>query len=122
MTSGNPEPYAAAVIARNVRLIRGPTGRPVFGTWCSQWCCVGPAITRHDPDGRSSARRASRPRCFIWKRRTAPSDTLAEELKQFVKAKIAPYKYPRWIVFVDELPKTATGKIQRFKLRELDGG
>ena len=39
-----------------------------------------------------------------------------------VKAKIAPYKYPRWIVFVDELPKTATGKIQRFKLREQDGG
>ena len=55
-------------------------------------------------------------------RASEPSDALAEELKQFVKAKIAPYKYPRWIVFVDELPKTATGKIQRFKLRELDGG
>ena len=35
-----------------------------------------------------------------------------------MKARLAPYKYPRWIVFVDELPKTATGKIQRFKLRE----
>jgi benzoate-CoA ligase len=42
---------------------------------------------------------------------------LAEELKGFVKDKIAPYKYPRWIEFVSELPKTATGKIQRFKLR-----
>ncbi|HXY21860.1 MAG TPA: hypothetical protein VEI29_04190, partial [Burkholderiaceae bacterium] len=41
----------------------------------------------------------------------------AEELKKHVKAVIAPYKYPRWIYFVDELPKTATGKIQRFKLR-----
>ena len=51
----------------------------------------------------------------------APSDALAEELKQFVKTRIAPYKYPRWIEFVDELPKTATGKIQRFKLRERDG-
>jgi len=42
----------------------------------------------------------------------------AEELKAFVKDRLAPYKYPRVIEFVDELPKTATGKIQRFKLRE----
>jgi benzoate-CoA ligase len=35
-----------------------------------------------------------------------------------VKAELAGYKYPRWIEFRDELPKTATGKIQRFKLRE----
>ncbi len=40
-----------------------------------------------------------------------------EELKAFVKDKLAPYKYPRVIEFVSELPKTATGKIQRFKLR-----
>ena len=49
-----------------------------------------------------------------------PGVTLsAEELKAFVKDRLAPYKYPRVIEFVDELPKTATGKIQRFKLREL---
>ena len=42
------------------------------------------------------------------------------ELKAFVKERLAPYKYPRFIDFVDDLPKTATGKIQRFKLRELD--
>jgi len=42
----------------------------------------------------------------------------AEDLKAFVKERLAPYKYPRVIEFVDELPKTATGKIQRFKLRE----
>jgi len=41
-------------------------------------------------------------------------------LKAFVKEKLAPYKYPRVIEFLDELPKTATGKIQRFKLRERD--
>jgi benzoate-CoA ligase len=41
-----------------------------------------------------------------------------EELKAFVKEHLAPYKYPRFIEFVDELPKTATGKIQRFRLRE----
>jgi acyl-coenzyme A synthetase/AMP-(fatty) acid ligase len=43
----------------------------------------------------------------------------ALELQDFVKAEIAPYKYPRVIEFVDELPKTATGKLQRFRLRAL---
>jgi benzoate-CoA ligase len=45
----------------------------------------------------------------------------AEELRLHVKSALAPYKYPRWIEFVPELPKTATGKIQRFKLRALAG-
>jgi benzoate-CoA ligase len=45
------------------------------------------------------------------------SPALAEALQQHVKTLLAPYKYPRWIEFIDELPKTATGKIQRFKLR-----
>ena len=44
-------------------------------------------------------------------------DALREQLKAHVKRLLAPYKYPRWMEFVDELPKTATGKIQRFKLR-----
>jgi benzoate-CoA ligase family protein len=42
---------------------------------------------------------------------------LEAALKAFVKDRLAPYKYPRWIEFVTELPKTATGKIQRFRLR-----
>jgi benzoate-CoA ligase len=41
------------------------------------------------------------------------------ELKTFVKTRLTPHKYPREIVFVEDLPKTATGKIQRFRLREL---
>lgn len=41
----------------------------------------------------------------------------AADLQAHVKHQLAPYKYPRWIEFVSELPKTATGKIQRFKLR-----
>ena len=45
------------------------------------------------------------------------SDTLAEELKAFCQEGLARYKYPRWVHFTDDLPKTATGKIQRFKLR-----
>ena len=44
-------------------------------------------------------------------------DALRATLQQHVKDKLAPYKCPRWIEFIDELPKTATGKIQRFKLR-----
>ncbi len=47
-------------------------------------------------------------------------EAMAETLKAFVKKELAPHKYPRQIVFVHELPKTATGKIQRFKLREAE--
>ena len=47
-----------------------------------------------------------------------PSAALSEELKEFVKGKLANYKYPRWIDFREELPKTATGKIQRYRLRD----
>ncbi|MGM0539247.1 MAG: benzoate-CoA ligase family protein [Thermodesulfobacteriota bacterium] len=49
----------------------------------------------------------------------APSDDLAHELKEHVKSYTAHYKYPRWIKFVDELPRTATGKLQRYRLRLL---
>lgn len=48
----------------------------------------------------------------------APSESTEHELKAFVKANLAPHKYPRIIIFLDELPKTATGKIQRFRLRQ----
>ena len=44
------------------------------------------------------------------------------ELEQFVRAQLADFKRPRWVSFVAALPKTATGKIQRFKLRELATG
>ena len=43
---------------------------------------------------------------------------LDEEIKKYVRSHIAPYKYPRWINIVNDLPKTATGKIQRYKLRQ----
>ncbi len=46
-----------------------------------------------------------------------PGRAMYEELKVHVKRTIGPWKYPRWIEFIDSLPKTATGKIQRFKLR-----
>jgi 4-hydroxybenzoate-CoA ligase/benzoate-CoA ligase len=45
------------------------------------------------------------------------SQTLADELQAFARSQLAPHKYPRWVEFIEALPKTATGKIQRFKLR-----
>jgi benzoate-CoA ligase family protein len=45
------------------------------------------------------------------------NDQLRTDLQSHVKSKLAPYKYPRWVEFVDDLPKTVTGKIQRFRLR-----
>ena len=45
---------------------------------------------------------------------------MSAELQAFVKARLAPHKYPRLLSFVAELPKTATGKIQRFRLRDAE--
>jgi benzoate-CoA ligase len=59
--------------------------------------------------------------CVVLKDGAQASAALAEQLQQHVKSLLAPYKYPRRIEFLAELPKTATGKIQRFKLRELYG-
>ncbi|WP_374193473.1 benzoate-CoA ligase family protein [Trinickia mobilis] len=60
-----------------------------------------------------------RPCAFVvLKQGREANDELADEMKAFVKARLAPFKYPREIHFVGDLPKTATGKIQRFKLRE----
>jgi benzoate-CoA ligase len=61
-----------------------------------------------------------KPKAYIvLKEARADSAALGEALKAHVKAALAPYKYPRWVEFMTELPKTATGKIQRYKLREL---
>jgi benzoate-CoA ligase len=59
-----------------------------------------------------------KPKAYIVVKPGVAADAaLAEQLQQHVKSKLAPYKYPRWVEFASELPKTATGKIQRFKLR-----
>jgi len=59
-----------------------------------------------------------KPKAFVvLKQGQSPSESLKATMQQHIKDKLAPYKYPRWIEFVSELPKTATGKIQRFKLR-----
>jgi 4-hydroxybenzoate-CoA ligase/benzoate-CoA ligase len=68
----------------------------------------------------ADGQRLIKPRAFVvLKDAKDASDLLIKELKEHVKRQLAPYKYPRSIVFVEGLPKTATGKIQRFKLREI---
>jgi 2-aminobenzoate-CoA ligase len=53
----------------------------------------------------------------VLKPGSAPGEAMVKELQEHVKNAIAPYKYPRAIEFVDALPRTETGKLQRFKLR-----
>ncbi|CAO3452180.1 AMP-binding protein [Azospirillum argentinense] len=63
--------------------------------------------------------RGSIPKAFIVTRDgVRPSDDLAERLQCYVKDRIAPYKYPRAVEFLEQLPRTETGKIQRYKLRQ----
>ncbi len=68
-------------------------------------------IAHEDNDG------LIKPKAFVVLNEGFDSDSLFEQLKDHVKAQAGPWKYPRWIEFVADLPKTATGKIQRFKLR-----
>lgn len=64
--------------------------------------------------------RLIKPKAFVvLKPGFGPGEAMRQTLQAHVKGMLAPYKYPRWIEFVEDLPKTATGKIQRFKLRAL---
>jgi 4-hydroxybenzoate-CoA ligase len=69
-------------------------------------------VPEADPEG------LLKPKAFVVLRPGAKASDLQEMLKEHVKQKIGPWKYPRWIDVVESLPKTATGKIQRFKLRD----
>ena len=64
------------------------------------------------------ADKLTKPKAFVvLKSAEKASEAVSRALQEHVKAKLAPHKYPRWIEFRVDLPKTATGKIQRFKLR-----
>jgi len=68
--------------------------------------------------GKADENQLIKPAAFVvLKSGRQASPVLADELKQFVKGRLAPHKYPRWVQFLEALPKTATGKIQRYKLR-----
>jgi 4-hydroxybenzoate-CoA ligase len=59
-----------------------------------------------------------KPKAFVVLKPGITDDDLSATLKDHVKQKVGKWKFPRWIEVIDELPKTATGKIQRFKLRD----
>ena len=94
----------------------------VSGIWVSPFE-VESALSAHDAVleaavvGWPDADGLTKPKAFVVLKQGRDAAGLEDELKAFVKTKLAPYKYPRWLEFVAELPKTATGKIQRFKLR-----
>jgi 4-hydroxybenzoate-CoA ligase len=97
----------------------------VSGIWVSPFEVEG-ALASHEKVleaavvGHEDADGLVKPRAFVVLKNGAVAyDGLVTELQAFVKQKIGPWKYPRWVEIVDELPKTATGKIQRFKLRQV---
>jgi benzoate-CoA ligase len=95
----------------------------VSGIWVSP-AEVEAALVSHDAVleaavvGQEDDQKLVKPKAYVvLKSGHSSSDALKATLQQHVKDRLAPYKYPRWIEFLNELPKTATGKIQRFKLR-----
>lgn len=113
---------------------KSPTGRLVYcgrtddmfkvsGIWVApfeieQALVAHPAVLEaavvaaRDDDG------LEKPKAFVVLTDGASGDGLADDLKRIVQERIGKWKYPRWVEVVPELPKTATGKIQRFKLRD----
>jgi benzoate-CoA ligase len=78
-----------------------------------------PAVVESAVVGYQDAEDLIKPYAFVvLKSGQDPSAELEEEIKQFVRDRIATYKFPRWIEFSDHIPKTAGGKIQRFILQE----
>jgi benzoate-CoA ligase len=97
----------------------------VGGIWVSpnevESCLIEhPAVLECAVIGAPDDENLIKPMAFVvLNKQHSPSEAMENELKEYVKANLALYKYPRWIRFIDELPKTATGKIKRFELRDL---
>jgi 4-hydroxybenzoate-CoA ligase len=95
----------------------------VSGIWVSPFEVEGalvshPAVQEAAVVGREDEDGLVKPMAFVVLKGGSGRDNgLIPELQAHVKAAAGPWKYPRWIALVEELPKTATGKIQRFKLR-----
>ncbi len=95
----------------------------VGGIWCSpveiENCLVGhPAVLEAAVVGHADADALIKPKAIVvLKQAAGGGPALTDELMALCKKTLAPYKYPRWVEYVPELPKTATGKIQRFRLR-----
>jgi len=96
----------------------------VHGLWLSpaeveSALIAHPAVLEAAVIARDDEAGLAKPAAYVvLKKEFTPKDQLARELQDFVANRIGGYKRPRWIEFLHELPKTATGKLQRFKLRE----
>ncbi len=96
----------------------------VHGLWLSpaeveSALIAHPAVLEAAVIARDDEAGLAKPAAYVvLKTEFAPNDQLGRELQDLVAEQIGGYKRPRWIEFVHELPKTATGKLQRFKLRE----
>jgi benzoate-CoA ligase len=77
-----------------------------------------PAILEAAVIGKADTDGLTKTKAFIVLK--AGQSLTEEDVKVFVKERLAPYKYPRFVEFIAELPKTATGKIQRFRLRDME--
>ena len=79
-----------------------------------------PAVQEAAVIAREDKNKLAKPAAYVVvKPDFVPNDDLVLALQDWVTQKLGAYKRPRWITFLPELPKTATGKLQRFKLREL---
>ncbi len=79
-----------------------------------------PAVAECGVVGASDPERGQIVKAFVVLRPgSVPGEAMAKALQEHVKQTIAPYKYPRAVVFIDSLPRTETGKVQRFKLRQM---
>ena len=102
---------------------RGDDMLKVGGIWVSpvevENCLMeNPAVLEAAVVGKEDDNGLTKPKAFVvLKLGYEPSENLEQEMKQWVLDRMAKYKYPRWVEFVAELPKSSTGKIQRFKLR-----
>lgn len=95
----------------------------VSGIWVSPFEVEGalashPAILEAAVVPHADEEGLLKPKAFVVLKPGATADDLAESLKDHVKSTVGMWKYPRWIEVRESLPKTATGKIQRFKLRD----
>jgi hypothetical protein len=103
-----PAMHGALFQSRQWHLASGKPNRR--GQWCE--------VTRFVVPGNENGLIKPKGYCVLRDAEKA-GPVLEQELIGFIKQRLAPFKYPRWIEFIDELPKTASGKIQRYKLREL---
>jgi 4-hydroxybenzoate-CoA ligase len=94
------------------------------GIWVSpfeveQAICAHPSVLESAVVAGLDADGLEKPKAFIVLKDGEDELAVTSTIKEFVKERIGLWKYPRWVEIVDDLPKTATGKIQRFKLREM---